>query len=598
MSRSKLFSHKANRTGSRTHLGCRCSHICLSAPESNRYFHLLERHPYLCCLSLCLLLDPLYFGGEAYVPQNALLLEVLAVLAVGAVVLWRLVRYHPQRKRHAAAAGVVFPALVLTAAWFYRSAAHPGLWIMLGGCCILTGLFWLTRKQMHNQRRRVSMLLLGWSFFLKFYYVFYTPITRRQHDVGHFGDTENHAGYISYLLEQHHLPDFDPRQAWQFYHPPLHHMISAAWLWLSETVFGIGAEAAQESLQTLSLFYAMAIVITAYRILRHFRLDGTALYIPLAIVAFHPSFILFSGSINNDALSVVFLMGAVLWVLKWYEKQTWEGIVKIALCIGLGMMTKLSAALAAIPTAAVFLVILVRQCRQKNWRIFGQFGVFAAICIPLGLWYPVRNLVRFGVPLDYVQEMPADSVQYLGDQSFFSRCLDFSPHQFASVFEQWQNKLGTSYNEYNPLIAMLKNAMFGEYINVYTLNCRLSLAALGTVLFWLGVLTAAIAFGAMVWLCWQKRSAGRLPGLFLVLYDAVMLGSFYKLAASSPFTCSMNFRYITPTCVIGAVFLGLLLRRLEQRQGRAAQVVQGFCVAIGAAFAVCAAAFYVGIGLV
>ena len=77
-----------------------------------------------------------------------------------------------------------------------------------------------------------------------------------------------------------------------------------------------------------------------------------------------------------------------------------------------------------------------------------------------------------------------------------------------------------------------------------------------------------------------------------------MLGSFYKLAASSPFTCSMNFRYITPTCIIGAVFLGLLLRRLEQRQGRAAQVVQGFCVAIGAAFAVCAAAFYVGIGLV
>ena len=105
MSRSKLFSHKANRTGSRTHLGCRCSHICLSAPESNRYFQLLERHPYLCCLSLCLLLDPLYFGGEAYVPQNAVLLEVLAVLAVGAVVLWRLVRYHPQRKWHAAAAG-------------------------------------------------------------------------------------------------------------------------------------------------------------------------------------------------------------------------------------------------------------------------------------------------------------------------------------------------------------------------------------------------------------------------------------------------------------------------------------------------------------
>ena len=113
------------------------------------------------------------------------------------------------------------------------------------------------------------------------------------------------------------------------------------------------------------------------------------MYVPLAVVAFHPSFILFSGSINNDALSVVFILGAVLWTLKWYEKQTWEGIVKIALCIGLGMMTKLSSAMVAIPVAAVFLVVLVRQQRQKNWRILGQFGGFAVIwdCgIRCGIW--------------------------------------------------------------------------------------------------------------------------------------------------------------------------------------------------------------------
>jgi len=70
------------------------------------------------------------------------------------------------------------------------------------------------------------------------------------------GDADNHAGYITYLLQHHQLPDFDPRGHWQFYHPPLHHMISALWLWLSEHVFGISNAAAQESLQTLSLFYA------------------------------------------------------------------------------------------------------------------------------------------------------------------------------------------------------------------------------------------------------------------------------------------------------------------------------------------------------
>ncbi|MFR0951084.1 MAG: hypothetical protein ACLSFT_11500 [Ruminococcus callidus] len=105
MSRSKLFSKNSKRTGNRSH-GCRCSCICLPAAESNRYFHLLERHPYLCSLFVCLLLNALYFGGEAYLAQNAVLLETLALLAAGAAVLWRLVRYQPQKKPTVCVSGV------------------------------------------------------------------------------------------------------------------------------------------------------------------------------------------------------------------------------------------------------------------------------------------------------------------------------------------------------------------------------------------------------------------------------------------------------------------------------------------------------------
>lgn len=58
--------------------------------------------------------------------------------------------------------------------------------------------------------------------------------------------------------------------------------------------------------------------------------------------------------------------------------------------------------------------------------------------------------MRFGVPLNYVQEMSVKSDQYLGDQSF-CRVLDFSPHQVAKVFEQWLHYDASGYNEYNPL---------------------------------------------------------------------------------------------------------------------------------------------------
>lgn len=571
----------------------------LPAPESNRYFQLLERHPYLCSLLFCLLLNPLYFGSEKGLPSNAMMLETVALLLIGFCLLWRLVRYQPQRRIPATAAGIGFTLLVLLGAWRYHYAVHPGLWIMLGGCAILTGMLWLTRKQSQNKRRRISLFLMGTSFFLRFFYVCYTPITRRQHDVGKFGDSIGHAGYITYLLEHHHLPDFDPRDHWQFYHPPLHHIISAVWLWFSENVFGIGSEAAQESLQTLTLFYATAIIITAYRILRHFKLEGPALYLPLAVIAFHPSFILFSGSINNDALSVAFLLGAMLWTLKWYEKQTWESILKIALCMGLGMMTKLSVALAAFPVGAVLLVVFVQQCKAKNWRIFGKYGAFLGICAPLGLWYPIRNLVRFGVPLNYVQEMPLDSDQYLGGQSFLSRVLDFSPHQVASVFEQWLRYDKTSYNEYNPLITLLKNAVFGEYINQYTVDSQPLAFSLGVALFWTEVLLAAAAFAAMLWMFWRRHETlGRLPGLFLAGTYGVLLFSFYQLAASEPFTCSMNYRYITPTCVTGAVFLGLAFQRLRQMEKPVCRWLYRIGYVLCGGFAIFAALFYVKLGMI
>ncbi len=118
----------------------------LPAPESNRYFQLLERHPYICSLLFCLLLNPLYFGSENGIPANALMLETVALLIIGFYLLWRLVRYQPHRRIPAAAAGIGFTVLVLLGAEQYRKAVHPGLWLMLGGCAILAGILWLTRK--------------------------------------------------------------------------------------------------------------------------------------------------------------------------------------------------------------------------------------------------------------------------------------------------------------------------------------------------------------------------------------------------------------------------------------------------------------------
>lgn len=571
--------------------------LTLSTAQTNRYIQLLAAHPYLCALFFCLLLNPFYLGSAGNVPHNALMLEVLAVISAGAVIVWKLFRRGALGKKTAAAAGILWIPLVLFGAWLYAKSTYPGLWMLLGGSVILLVLFFLTRKQKHNQTQRTALLLLGISFLLKFYYVYYTSVYQRQHDVGSFGGDIGHTGYMEYILFHHSLPDFDPRGYWQFYHPPLHHAISAVWIGLSENLLGVGHDPARESLQTLTLFYAMAIVITAYRILRHFKLDGMALYAPLLLIAFHPSFILLSGSINNDTLSVVFIMGAVLCTLKWYENQTIKGILKIALCIGLGMMTKISAAIVAIPVAVVFLIVLIQKLRQKEWRIFGQFGSFAAVCVPLGLWYPVRNLVKFGVPLTYVQELSPGLSQYLGNQSFLSRITDFSPKQVQNVFEQWLQGDGSGYNEYNPLIALLKNSLFGEYINEGTFPEGSPMPALAVGFFWLGVVLAAAAFVCMIVFCFRKCSIPTVPKVFFVLFHILLLMNLYYLAASSPFTCSMNFRYITPTCIIGALFLGVTIQELRRRQKPLCKSLAVTITALSSVFAACAFVFYIYVGM-
>ena len=550
----------------------------LSAPRGNiprtpvdlsaviKYF---AKHPYFCAFLICLLLNPLYYCSLTYIPENAVEFETFVILLCGFVFFFRHCRQSDSRRKKGAIkiGFVLFMAVVLTGAYFYQTAGQPILWMFLGGSILLFFLYFFLHQSEYRLQWN-ALLILGMSFLQKIIYVIFTSVYTRQHDVRSFSDDyKGHAGYIQYLLDFHHLPDFDPRTHYQFYHPPLHHTISAVWIGLQKICFGISAETAQESLQTLSLFYAMAIVITGYCILRHFDLKGMALYFPLIIIAFHPTFILFSGSINNDPLSVVWMMGAVLCTLKWYRNQTSTNILKIALCVGLGMMTKLSAAAVAIPIAIVFAVVLFQKIRHRKYKIFGQYGAFLGVCIPLGLWYPLRNYLKFGLPFTYVQQLSTTETQYLGDQSFWSRITDFSLWQFDSVFEQFlsldENGLLVGYNEKNPLIAVLKNFIFGEYINESIFVPDTWMASIAVLFFWVAFALAVLAFIAMIIVLFLRCEMRSLEKTLLVTFYGVLMISLYCLSESMPFVCSMNSRYITPNVIIPAVCMGICLQKAQ-----------------------------------
>ncbi|MCD8095902.1 MAG: glycosyltransferase family 39 protein [Ruminococcus sp.] len=543
--------------------------IVISEKYVDALIRSLAAHPYLWALAVCMFINPFYLGAEENVPSNALYIETLLVLAAGYFVIYRLYRNSVYSKNICGILAVAFIAADFVLLKIYANQPTKGIYMLLGGCAIIFLLYYFSRTKNFSMQLN-SLLILALSFMVKFYYVYYTSVYTRQNDVHKFGGEDGHAAYIEYILYNHKLPDFDIREVWQFCHPPLHHIICAVWIEISENILGVGYNPARESLQTLTLFYSMAIMITAYKIFRHFKLEGFALYVPMIIVAFHPAFILMSGAINNDVLSVVFMMGAILCTLKWYENQTFKGILKIALCIGLGMMTKLTAALVAPPIAVVFLIVFVRKFKTDGKKLFAQFASFAVVCVPLGLWFEIKNYIKYKVPITYVQEMSENVTQYIGDQSFFSRITDFSSSQFDSVFEQWLSYSDSgeaiSYNEYNPLVTLLKNSLFGEAIDESNFLGDSYMLAICRIFFWLAAVLALICFAMMIVTMFRKScgmdtAQKTLFGGFYLM----MMVNFYKMAHDYPFTCTMNFRYITPTVIVTTLFLGISIRDMSSK---------------------------------
>lgn len=433
------------------------------------------------------------------------------------------------------------------------------------------------------------MVIFALGFVVRLAYVLYTAISVRQHDVGNFDIEIGHCGYIRYFYENFNLPDFDVRTHWQFYHPPLHHIIAAVWMRL-QTLVGIEYHMAGENVQILTLFYSSICMVLSYKIFRQLGLKGRGLVCAVAIVAFCPTFYIMAGSINNDILSITFMLGAILNTLYWYKKSTFARIMAISICVGLGMMTKLSVWMVAPAIAFVFIYVFVKNIKSFK-KFIVQFLCFGVVCAPLALWWQVRNLLKFGVPLTYVPALSPTSDQYIGNLPTLKRLFDFSLGQFSNVGDQFVT-YGASYNEYNPLVALFKTSMFDELIN--TSNYP-RIAGFNIILFWSAVAIGVLGFGAMIFaFCKRKDSPiGFAQKIFLALIYVVFFASYYIFCFQFPFVCTENIRYAVPLIILGAFFTGLAVQYLGKGSGKKYKsVARGAIYTLTAVFSIASILVY------
>ena len=540
-------------------------------------FESVWNFPIISAALLCFFSMAFISGGQ--VSKLGLIITSLAIFALGCCAAFYEIYHKVNKNRNL----ILVLSLILCALYasFFGSAVYssagPAVSILNIGLATVTGIYIYLGVTDRLTTRNIILLIAASAFLIRFAYILYFSISAHQHDVSYIGSGEGHIGYIEYFYKNGHLPDFDVREVNQFYHPPLHHIISAVWVKI-QTLMGIKYENAFENIQILTLFYSTLCLILSYRIFRLLNLNGKGLIFAFAIIAFNPTFIIMSGSINNDILSITFILGAVVNTLKWYRNRSYKNIIGIALCIGLGMFTKLSVWMVAPAVAFVFIYVFFKNIHSFK-KYLAQFAVFGIICVPLGLFWSIRNLVMFNVPITYVMKLSETSKQYIGDIDIFKRMFDFNVSQFENVGDQF-TMYGGKYNEYNPLVALFKTSAFDEGIN--TKNYY-NIAGFNTILFWFVVIVGIIGFAAMIYMFVKKTDElETVTKIFIgILYSTIFI-SYYIFCFEFPHVCTENIRYAVPLIVIGAYFVGLAVQRLSGKEvGRIKRAVGNvICTAV------------------
>lgn len=412
---------------------------------------------------------------------------------------------------------------------------------LIGSAFIGSAIFaYIAYKRCTLNAETVVTLLIICGFALRLGYAIQYNYNLNQHDV----ESLNSSGHLSYIYGFAMGEGLPKTNDWQFCHPPLHHFIAGLSVKLSHSL-GFTNIHAFENIQFLTVFYSTMTVFAGASILRLCGVKEKMLCIGVGILAFHPSLFILAGSINNDILMILLSMYAVVFLLKWYKKHTVLNASICGLFCGLGMMTKVSAALIAVVAAVTVFVTFILEKNKSIGSFILQAVCFLAVFLPLGLWHPIRNYLLFEQPLGYVAPIPVTNPLYTGDYSIFERFFTLSSDIETGIYVN-------VWDEYNVWRYLFRNSLFGEYD-----------FGNNGIAFWMtvaNVVLIAVSTVAMWFLVFKRDSYTqnntRMP--LLVLYFA-QLGFFIYFNIRYPFGCTMDFRYIVPLLFCGVAFIGSFL---------------------------------------
>lgn len=377
-------------------------------------------------------------------------------------------------------------------------------------------------------------------------YMLYTPCDVRSHDLWEIStDGKGHAGYILGIIENNLLPQSNELQ---FYQQPFYYIVSSAVSRIISIITSCtDAFYLVDAAKTVSCAASCMVLLLAGSVCDMFRLSDREKLTAMLLAAFQPAFFL-SIRVTPDMLCTFFMTLALLFTFKWYASPDWKNTLILAFVYGLGVMTKISVAVPALFTAAVFAVKLVQLVKEKKvLPLIPKLAVFGIISLPLGLWYNVRNYKLFGQKLGYVPDVGETGELYVGDHSLFQRF----------VFPDFVNMLSSPYDnvfvDHNLFVYSVKSSLFGEFTFKVPSFVPIILYISALVLSVMAIIAAVSAL---------KRYKEDKPTAVLSAVCALFLVSMIGFNLRYPYGCSMDFRYSTFLVIPFAV---LLAKRFMRR---------------------------------
>lgn len=383
--------------------------------------------------------------------------------------------------------------------------------------------------------RKSAVLLLCFTLVPIIFYWQETNWLTRSHDVG--GQT-GHYGYVKYVADNAALPK--PNTGWVFYHPPAYYLVGAAVFEVSETfnIFPI------ESLQALAIVLWLIFLASSIAVFQ-LLMPGSkgSFWIATTSLVLWPSGIMRSVTLGND-IALYACLGVMTWLIcKWWKTGRRALLVWASIFGALSLLIKSNGIVIVAVLGALLLIRFLICGRRKRMKAFVDGLIFGLISF-IGLASSFAVRIYFYLKGD-LSSWLVSNAGGLGDslrvpvtiKAFIP--LDIPTFLTEPFMSSYDDSTGRS-NFWNYL---LRSSLTGEFSYKGEVQ---------------KIISYGWGFALLVLFMWLVASAANLRHMTLrktyrMLPIAVLLSvwilSMVAFRILLPFSCSNDFRYITPILV-------------------------------------------------